>query len=216
MSSIRVASLSCALFLVACDGGGGAAAASATTSADKVPAKSAAASTPLKASAVAPAAAESASAAPPATGDVTPMVTGSAVVPGVPAKERGLVKVKDILEGFKKEPAAWVGSLVKVKGVVTSITLNKFAIDAKGVHGPDDKGTWFAVYVTDPDAPKGAESTGCFVEEGKQLADVRKAFDKKNALEEDVAIELSGPVEGSFGSVAPCKITKVGVEKHKK
>lgn len=124
--------------------------------------------------------------------------------------------MKDLTEGFKKDRAAWLGNLVKVKGSVTSYTNNKFKLDAKGIHGPEDTGTWFGVHVSDPGAAKDAVGTTCWIEEGKPLADVRKAFDKMNFLEEEVLVEVSGPIEGTFGDVAPCKISKVSVAKRKK
>jgi hypothetical protein len=148
------------------------------------------------------------------------LATATAAPPAPPpaatGKNRGAVTVKALLDGFKKEPAAWVGSTVQVKGAVTSYTLNTFTLDKSGAHGPDKAGKWFIVYVTDPGGPRGTPSVGCMLQEGKSIADVRAAFDKKDVVEEEAVVEIAGPIEASFGAVAPCTVGKVGVAKRKK
>jgi hypothetical protein len=157
-------------------------------------------------------------AAPKATSAPTATATATAAPPP-PApggKDRGTVTVKALLDGFKKEPGAWVGSTVHMKGAVTSYTMNTFTLDASGAHGPDKAGTWFIVYLTDPAMPRGTPSVGCLMQEGKPLADVRAAFDKKDVVEEEVVVEASGPIEASFGAMAPCTVGKIAIGKRKK
>lgn len=208
MQSMRyVLMLGMAFALAACDGGG-----SATSSSAPPAASSSAKAAPKASERVNPAPAPS-----PSHVDAAPAAPSAAAAAAIaPGKDRGVVTVDALLEGWKKEPTAWVNSTVKIKGSVQSYTENTFTLDAQGLHGPDKAGTYFGVYLVDPGAKGNADTTGCFLEEGKSLEEVRAAFKKYDNIKEEVIVEMSGPIEATFGNVAPCKITSVSIAKRKK
>jgi hypothetical protein len=131
----------------------------------------------------------------------------------VPPANKGEVKLTALIEGFKKDRAAWLGASLKTKGAITSITNNAFILDNGKLMGPDDKGTFYAVYLRDDGDEKGP-TVGCMLEAGSELTAAREAF-MKSAGGAVVVLEVEGTVEGSFGSLAPCKVLKQKVARAK-
>ena len=157
------------------------------------------------------------SAASATSSDASPAVSGSAAASAAPATappaDKGQVKLTALIEGFKKEPAAWLGASLKTKGAITSITNNAFILDKGKLMGPDAKGTLYAVYLRDDVGEKGP-SVGCMLEAGSALTAAREAF-MKSAGGAEVVLEVEGTVEGSFGSLAPCKVLKQTIARAK-
>ena len=203
------------LLLAACgDSPATSASGSSAASAAKSVAKSASAAAKPAAT---PSTSSATSAASATSSDASPAVSGSAAASAAPAStppaDKGQVKLTALIEGFKKEPAAWLGASLKTKGAITSITNNAFILDKGKLMGPDDKGTLYAVYLRDDVGEKGP-TVGCLLEAGSVLTAAREAF-MKSAGGAEVVLEVEGTVEGSFGSLAPCKVLKQTIARAK-
>lgn len=202
--------LSICLLLAACgDGANAPASASATSPASAKPSAKPATSAAAPQSATAAVSATPTDAPQSASGSAPPATSGSTAAggasadPGKKCKERGLVTAKELTEGFKANKDEWVGCTIKMKGELNSVSLNKWILTPKGLTGPDDKGTWFAVDFRDIGADRAAPLASCNIEAGKTYDELLAAVGK------GTVIEVSGPVEGTFGNIAPCTVGRV-------
>jgi flagellar capping protein FliD len=201
--------LSFALMLGACGDAGS----PASSSSSSKPSATATASAKASSKPAAVSATATATAAATATASADAAATASGGAPSAVAsasaakkcKERGYVTGKELEDGFKANPGEWVGCTIKMKGELNSVSYNKWVLTPAGLQGPDEKGTWFSVDFFDLDADRKGPLSSCNIEAGKTYDELLAAIKSAGGT----LVEVSGPVEASFGNIAPCTVASI-------